>query len=77
MFARCTVPRFSTGRIGLLVTDFDDTLTSADTTPIIIEQAFLAAEKVVPRRTLSDYCSVVDHYVVDWGGSDMYCSLGN
>jgi hypothetical protein len=52
MFARCTVPRFSAGRIGLLVTDFDDTLTSADTTPIIIEQAFQAAEKVAPRRTV-------------------------
>eukprot|EP00873_Tetraselmis_striata_P012772 jgi/Tetstr1/433036/TSEL_022373.t1 len=33
------------GCIGLLVTDFDDTCTSADTTPIIIEAAIQGAEK--------------------------------
>eukprot|EP00873_Tetraselmis_striata_P014891 jgi/Tetstr1/435155/TSEL_002612.t1 len=34
--------------IGLLVTDFDDTCTSADTTPIIIEAAIQGAEKAAP-----------------------------
>ena len=37
---------FGAGPVRLLVTDFDDTITTADTTPVIIEEAFRAAEAV-------------------------------
>mmetsp|Transcript_30506 Transcript_30506/g.72639 ORF Transcript_30506/g.72639 Transcript_30506/m.72639 type:complete len:947 (+) Transcript_30506:59-2899(+) len=40
--------------VGLFVTDFDDTLTTKDTTPIIIEAAFSAAERAAPEERRGD-----------------------